>query len=287
MNTDLIKQYDLHCHSTASDGELSPVDLVRHAVASGVQVLALTDHDVTDGYAAAASEAQACGLKFIAGVEISVTWGKHLIHIVGLNIGVDNAELQSGLAGLRQQRITRAAEMAQRLARLGIEDALEGAQAYANGQIISRTHFARFLLQSGQVKNMQDAFDRYLGEGKKAYVPAEWTSLEQALGWITGAGGQAVIAHPSRYKLSATKLRRLIDEFKAAGGAALEVISGRQDVNTTRNMADYASRYELLASVGSDFHGPSQAWSNMGQIPALPKGCQPIWGSWTDEQSRL
>lgn len=282
MNTAVLKQYDLHCHSTASDGELSPTDLVQYAVTSGVQVLALTDHDVTDGYADAAAEAQCHGLQLISGVEISVTWGKHLIHIVGLGIDIADAQLQTGLAELRQQRGQRGDEMAQRLEKLGIDGALEGAQEYANGPILSRTHFARFLLESGHVKTMQQAFDRYLGEGKKAYVASEWTSLDQALIWITEAGGQAVIAHPARYKLSATKLRCLIDEFKSAGGAALEVISGRQDVNTTHNMSDYARRYELLASVGSDYHGPSQRWNRMGQMPSLPKTCVPIWTQWVD-----
>jgi len=282
MQSNRYKRYDLHCHSIASDGELSPTELVAYAHGCGVEVLALTDHDVTDGYIEAAAEARRLGLEFIAGVEISVTWGKHLLHIVGLNFDVENAPLQAGLAELRQRRSGRAEEMDRRLAKLGIADALEGAQAYVHGQIVSRTHFARFLLERGHVKTMQAAFDRYLGERKKAYVPTEWTTLEQALAWITGAGGHAVIAHPARYKLSATKLRLLCDEFKQMGGAALEVISGRQDANITKNMVDYAQRYQLRASIGSDYHGPSQSWSNMGQMPPLPEACRPIWGLWQD-----
>lgn len=282
MEFNRYKKYDLHSHSTASDGELSPAELVRYAHESGVEALALTDHDATHGYAEAAAEAQSLGMEFFSGVEISVSWGKHLLHIVGLNFDVENAALQAGLADLRQQRTGRAEEIARRLSKLGIEGSLEGAQALVHGQILSRTHFARFLLETGQVKTMQDAFDRYLGDGKKAYVSSEWTPLAQAVEWINAAGGHAVVAHPARYKLSATKLRLLFDEFKQLGGAGLEVISGRQDINVTRNMADYAKKYELRASIGSDYHGPSQAWSRMGQTPPLPDGCESIWGLWQD-----
>ncbi len=280
MEFNRYKKYDLHCHSIASDGELTPAELVRYAHGCGVEVLALTDHDVTAGYAEAADEANRLGLEFVSGVEISVSWGKQLLHIVGLNFDVENAALQAGLSGLRHQRTGRAKEMASRLAKLGIDGALVGAQAYVNGQILSRTHFARFLLDNGHVKTMQAAFDRYLGDGKKAYVASEWIPLAQAVEWIHSAGGHAVIAHPARYRLSATKLRWLFDEFKQLGGAGLEVISGRQDINVTKNMADYAKKYELRASIGSDYHGPSQAWSNMGKMPPLPEACEPIWELW-------
>lgn len=281
MNSDTYKKYDLHCHSTASDGELSPTDLVRHAVRQGVEVMALTDHDVTDGLAEAAAEAERLGIGFITGVEISVTWQKHLLHIVGLNFDPANEALQQGLAGLRQMRQGRSEEMARRLAKAGIENALEGAQAYANGKILSRTHFAKFLYQSGRVKSLQGAFDRYLGTGKPAYVACEWCSLEEALGWINGAGGVAVIAHPARYKLSATKLRALIGEFKTLGGQGFEVVSGSQGINENHNMADYARRHGLLASVGSDYHGPSQKWLGMGRTEPLPRDLTPIWQSWS------
>ncbi len=280
MEFNRYKKYDLHCHSLVSDGELSPTELVRYAHGCGVEVLALTDHDATAGCAEAAAEANRLGLVFVSGVEISVTWGKHLLHIVGLNFDVENAALQTGLAGLRHQRTGRAVEIARRLAKLGIDGALDGAQTYVNGQILSRTHFARFLLDNGYVKTMQTAFDRYLGDGKKAYVASEWVSLAEAVAWIRSAGGHAVIAHPARYKLSATKLRRLFDEFKQLGGAGLEVISGRQNINITKNMTDYAKKYELRASIGSDYHGPSQTWSKMGQIPLLPDACEPVWELW-------
>ena len=282
MNSDRYRKYDLHCHSTASDGELSPADLVRQAAQQGVEVMALTDHDVTDGLAEAAAEAQMAGIEFITGVEISVTWQKHLIHIVGLNFDPANEELQAGLAGLRQTRSGRGEEIARRLAKAGIEGALEGAQSYSNGKILSRTHFAQFLYETGRVKSLQGAFDRYLGTGKSAYVSSQWCSLEEAVGWITGAGGVAVIAHPARYKLSATKLRALIEEFKALGGLGFEVISGSQGLHENQNMADYARRYGLLASVGSDYHGPSQSWLGMGRLGPLPQGLEPVWRSWSD-----
>jgi predicted metal-dependent phosphoesterase TrpH len=275
------RQYDLHCHSTASDGELTPSELVRYAVENGVEVLALTDHDVTDGLAEAAEEAQRHNLQLVSGVEISVSWNSCPIHIIGLDFDANDAILQRGLTGLRRQRGERAEEMARRLARAGIGNALEGAEQYANGRILSRTHFAQFLYQSGHVKTLQEAFDRYIGAGKKAYVSCEWISLDQAVRWITAAGGHAVIAHPARYNLSATRLRTLIHEFKEAGGEALEVISGNQDVNVTRNMADYAERFELYASVGSDYHGPGQPWRRIGRLPQLPAKCAPVWQLWT------
>ncbi len=280
--SNLEKKYDLHCHSTASDGELSPEELIRHAASKGVEAIALTDHDVTDGLKEAAATAAELGLEFISGVEISVTWrGKHLIHVVGLNFDSENEVLQQGLAGLRQQRVVRAEKMAERLhKKAGIENALEGAKRYSGGQIMSRTHFAQFLFNDGHVKSLQDAFDRYLGDGKSAYVKSEWAPLEEAIGWIRAAGGVAVIAHPARYKLSATKLRELIADFKAAGGVGLEVVSGSQDKNACRNIAEYAERYEMLASIGSDYHGPSQSWLKMGSIPYLPNNCTPIWSAW-------
>ena len=281
MDQNTRKQYDLHSHSRASDGELTPTELVQHAVNHGVDVLALTDHDVTDGLEEAANEARNKGIQLINGVEISVRWNnKHLIHIVGLNFDPANAELQQGLSGLRQQREIRGEKIAECLAKASINGALEGAKQFANGQILSRTHFARFLLENNFVKSLQGAFDKYLGEGKSAYVSAEWAELEEALGWIKQARGQTVIAHPSRYKLSATKLRALMVDFKALGGDAIEVISGKQDKHSILNMADYAKRYELLASVGSDYHGPSQSWLKMGSIGPLPKQCEPIWSLW-------
>lgn len=274
-------RYDLHNHSTASDGELAPAALVAHAVASGVEVLALTDHDITLGLDEARREAEAAGIGFITGVEISVNWHKYLVHIVGLRFDPAHPELQRGLSGLREMRIERAEEMGRRLEKLGCTGALAGAQAYTHGGVLSRTHFARFLLDQGYVKTLQGAFDRYLGQGKPAYVGSEWATLEQAVSWISLAGGQAVIAHPGRYNMTATKLRTLIEEFKACGGVGIEVVSGSQDSVHTRNMAQLARRHELYASRGTDYHGPSQTWLNMAALPLLPEGCVPIWDMWS------
>ena len=274
-------RYDLHNHSTASDGELAPAALVAYAVASGVEVLALTDHDTTDGLAEARLAAGAAGIGFIDGVEISVNWQKYLVHIVGLRFDPEHSELQHGLARLRQLRVGRGEEMGRRLEKLGLAGALAGAQALANGGVLSRTHFARFLLDQGYVKTLQGAFDRYIGQGKPGYVGSEWATLEQAVAWITAAGGQAVIAHPGRYNMTATRLRSLIEEFKAVGGAAMEVVSGSQDSAHTRQMAELAQRYELFASRGTDYHGPSQTWLKMAALPVLPEGCVPIWSTWS------
>lgn len=278
-----VKVYDLHNHSTASDGELSPPELVRFAASRGVEVLALTDHDVTDGLAAAHEAAGQEGISLINGVEISVTWNKRLVHIVGLAFDPDNASLQNGLAGLRRNREGRAEEISLRLAKAGIEGAYDGARSYAGGSILSRTHFAQFLLAQGRVKSLQDAFNRYLGEGKKAYAPCQWAGLEEAVAWIRGAGGHAVVAHPARYKMTATRLRSLLGEFKECGGAALEVISGSQDPNATRQLADHAERFGLAASIGSDYHGPSQSWLKMGALPPLPSRCTPVWSLWAGD----
>ncbi len=276
------RNYDLHSHSTASDGELAPQALVEHAAANGVEVLALTDHDDTSGLAAARARALELGIGFVAGVEISALWRGRGIHIVGLAFDPGDPALRHGLATLRERRQRRGEEIGRRLEKCGIEGALEGARRYANGEILSRTHFARHLLEQGHVKSLNDAFRRYLGDGKRAHVSCQWATLEEAVGWITGAGGVAVVAHPARYKLTATKLRELLYDFREVGGAAIEVVSGSQDVNQTRALAEHARRFGLLASRGSDYHGPSQPWIGMGRLPPLPEGCDPVWRLWEE-----
>jgi predicted metal-dependent phosphoesterase TrpH len=279
-------RYDLHSHSTASDGTLSPTELVRRAAAQGVDVLALTDHDVTTGLAEAEQAAAATGLSLVAGVEISVSWTHQLLHIVGLGIDPLNDDLQRGLSGLRNFRIWRAEEMGRRLERKGVEGAYAGARALAKGPSIGRTHFARFLVAQGKVKGMQDAFDKYLKRGKPGYVPGQWAALDEAVGWIRAAGGQAVIAHPARYTLSAGRFRDLLSEFKEMGGAGLEVISGSHPHGATEALANHARRYELLASVGSDYHGPGQSYNELGRLPDLPAGCVPVWAEWDLSQGQ-
>ncbi|MBE9533172.1 MAG: PHP domain-containing protein [Proteobacteria bacterium] len=269
--------YDLHSHSTASDGSLSPTELVARAIEHNVDVLALTDHDGTEGVTEARQAAQGSNLRLISGVEISVTWGGTTIHIVGLNIDIENQTLQQGLSGMRHYRIGRAEEIAKRLDKAGIAGALEGARKYASDIMLGRVHFAKFLVEHDYAKDINDVFKRYLVRNKPGYVPGEWASLEDAVNWITSAGGQAVIAHPARYKITATKLRRLIGEFKEAGGIGFEVVSGRQHPEEIKTMAALAEKFELFASRGSDFHSPDNTWIELGRLPELPESCQPIW----------
>lgn len=272
--------YDLHCHSTASDGALSPRDVLTRAKAQGVDVLALTDHDVTDGLREAHQAAQELGVELLPGVEISVTWKGQTIHILGLNIDPENQDLQQGLAKLREYRDLRGAEIAKRLAKHGIEGALAGAKKFASGAILSRTHFAQFLVEAGLAKDLRAVFKHFLVHNKPGFVAGKWASLEQAVGWIRGAGGQSIVAHPARYRLSATKLRQLFSDFKDCGGDALEVVSSSHSHNECNTMARYATQFGLLASQGSDYHGPAHHWVELGKIPPLPAECQPIWSVW-------
>ena len=272
--------YDLHSHSLASDGTLSPAELVASAAASGVDVLALTDHDETGGIAEASSAADAAGLCLIPGVEVSVTWEKQTVHIVGLRIDPESSPLQQGLSRLREFRNWRAEEMGRRLAKHGIEGAYAAASVLARGRIISRTHFAHFLADGGHAKSVREVFKHFLKPRKPGYVPGEWATLEEALDWIHAAGGQAVIAHPARYTMSASKRRKLFGEFVELGGEALEVVSGSHSLGDSHAMAQYARQFGLLASAGSDYHGPENPWIALGRLPPLPKSCQPIWSAW-------
>ena len=272
--------YDLHTHSTASDGSLIPEALVARAIEHNVDVLALTDHDGTEGIIAAQKAAQGSALKLIAGVELSVSWGSRTVHIVGLNIDINNERLQEGLSELREYRVGRAQEIAKRLAKAGIEGALEGAREYASDVMLGRVHFAQFLVKQGLAKDNNDVFKRFLVRNKPGYVPGKWASLEQAMSWINDAGGQAVIAHPARYKMTATKLGRLTTEFKELGGAAIEVISGRQHPEEIKTLARLANKFEMLASCGSDFHTPDNTWVELGRLNTLPDTCTPIWHDW-------
>ncbi len=272
---------DLHAHSTASDGTLTPSQLVAKAAACGLRVLALTDHDTTSGLEEARAAAQGSPLTLIPGIEISVSWNHHTVHIVGLNIDPANAALQQGLARLLAFRAWRAEEIGARLEKkAGIAGAYVGSLAYAKGSMVGRTHFARFLLDHGHVKTLQDAFDRYLKRGRPGYVPGEWAGLAEAVGWIAQSGGQAVIAHPARYPFTATKLRELLGAFKECGGHGLEVVSGSHSRDDYFVMANLARRFGLCASAGSDYHGPENPWLELGVLPTLPEGCVPVWQSW-------
>ena len=271
--------YDLHSHSIASDGSLSPVELVTAAHGAGVDVLALTDHDTLDGLWDAVRTARALGLQLVPGVEISVSWQSQTIHVLGLGVDPGCKTLQAGLAGLREFRQWRAEEIGRRLARAGIGGCYTGARALARGNIVGRTHFAQHLVAAGHARSVREVFRRFLVNNKPGYVSGQWARLETALEWIHAAGGLAVIAHPARYRMTSSKLRRLVDEFRACGGAGIEVVSGSHSRDNITAMASLCSNENMLASCGSDYHGPQNPWIKLGQLPALPAGCKPVWES--------
>jgi hypothetical protein len=273
--------YDLHCHSTASDGVLSPRALVERAASMGVHVLALTDHDELRGLDEARAVADELGIRLVRGVEVSISWGGHTIHIVGLNVDSDDPILAQGLARNRGGRAERARRMAEELARLGIPGALEGAYRFAGNQdLIGRTHFARFLVERGVVKDVKTVFRKFLVKGKPGYVPHQWASLEEALVWIRAAGGQAVVAHPGRYQMGREKMRLLLSEFKHLGGDAIEVVTGSHTPDQVPIYADLAVEFDLMASVGSDFHAPGEGGRELGRLQPLPIRCRPLWSTW-------
>lgn len=271
--------YDLHSHSLASDGTLSPAELVTAAHAGGVDVLALTDHDTTDGLAEAAKCAHPLGLQLVPGVEISVSWQSQTMHVLGLGIDPASADLEAGLSGLREFRDWRAGEIGRRLARAGIPGCYEGARKLARGRIVGRTHFAHHLVATGHARSARDVFKRFLVNNKPGFVTGNWASLEDALSWITRAGGLAVLAHPARYRMSASKLRRFLEEFREVGGVGMEVISGSHTRDNVIAMAALCRNQNMLASCGSDYHGPENPWVKLGQLPELPAGCPPVWES--------
>lgn len=269
--------YDLHAHTTASDGSLSPTALVDHAASCGVQVLAVTDHDVTSGLSEASMAATVQQMRFVPGIEISVTWAHQTIHIVGLHIDPDNADLQRGLEKLHAFRDWRAEEIARRLDKAHIPGSLDAVKRYARGRIISRTHFARFLVEQGYAKDMKQVFKRYLVRNKPGYVPGQWAELDEALDWIHSSGGMAVLAHPARYQLSSQRLRGLLDNFREQGGAGIEVVSGSHSQGDILRFAKLAEYYGFHASRGSDYHGPENAYADPARLAALPQHCRPIW----------
>ena len=276
-----MRRYDLHCHSTRSDGVLTPAEVMRRAAGGGVDVIALTDHDEVAGLDEARVAAREVGLEFIDGCEISVTWEGDTVHVVALGIDPANAALGEGLAKVRAGRDARARKIGEALERAGIHGAFEGALAYVTSErLISRTHFARFLIETGHVRDMKDAFKRYLAAGKPGYVPHAWASLAEAVAWIHGAGGQAVIAHPGRYRLTPTGLRTLTAEFRDLGGDALEVVSPSHAPAEYASFAALARSHGLKGSCGTDFHGPGESRFDFGELPPLPAGVDPVWSDW-------
>jgi hypothetical protein len=268
---------DLHTHSRISDGTLAPAELVALAASRGVKTLALTDHDTVDGLAAA-KEAAGTALRLVNGVEISVTWEHKALHVVGLDVDVTNPALQAGLAHLQTVREERAIEIGRKLEAKGITGAYAGAEALAQGARLTRTHFARFLHQAGHIKEEAQAYRKFLGRGKPAHVSVTWASLEEAINWIHSAGGQAVLAHPFRYGMTRAWLVKTLTAFKQAGGDAMEVVSGRGNPDEFHTALHLAGRFELAASVGSDFHAPTP-YSQPGIKVELPAGVPAVWDS--------
>ena len=269
---------DLHCHSVVSDGTLTPEVLAARAKANGVDLWALTDHDEVGGQQRAAAAAQAQGMAYLTGVEISVTFAHTTVHIVGLGFDASNIPLVQGLERTRGGRGERAREMAEQLAKAGIAGAYEGALHFVgNPELISRTHFARFLVEAGVCRDTNEVFRKYLIEGKPGFVPHRWASLGDAVRWITEAGGVAVIAHPARYRLSANEEFALFSEFKQHGGQAVEVVTGSHSAAEAVSYATMAQEFGLAASRGSDFHSPDESHTDLGTLPPLPAHVQPVW----------
>ena len=278
MTSKKILNADLHCHSVVSDGTLTPEALAERAKTNGVELWSLTDHDEIGGQYRAAAAAKANGMKYLTGTEISVTFAGETVHIVGLGFDADDAAMQQGLHATRGGRGQRAMEMSASLAQVGIQGAYEGALKFVgNPELISRTHFARFLVESGVCKETSEVFRKYLTEGKPGYVPHRWASLHDAVAWITSAKGVAVIAHPARYKFSPTEEYALFTEFKAHGGQAVEVITGSHSTQEYLKYAETAREFGLAASRGSDFHSPDEGHTDLGILPFLPDDLTPVW----------
>jgi predicted metal-dependent phosphoesterase TrpH len=273
-----ILNADLHCHSVVSDGTLTPEQLAARAAANGVELWSLTDHDEIGGQHRAAAAAQAHGMRYLTGTEISVTFAAETVHIVGLGFDPGSATLRQGLSETRGGRRERAMEMAGQLAAVGIPGTYEGALKYVgNPELISRTHFARFLVEAGVCRDTSEVFRKYLTEGKPGFVAHRWASLKAAVQWITGAGGMAVIAHPARYRFTANEEFALFSEFKTHGGCGVEVVTGSHTAAEYGRYADTAREFGLSASRGSDFHSPGESHTDLGQLPGLPGGLTPVW----------
>jgi len=277
-----MSKIDLHSHSTISDGTYTPTELVRYASAQGVEVMALTDHDDVGGLAEARLVAEEQGICLINGVEISVSWNGRTIHVVGLRIDPTHGDLLAGLEAIRAGRLTRAEAIAAELDKAGVPGSLAGAREYALERVISRTHFARFLVAHGHAKDVKAVFKKYLVKGKPGHVSHRWADMSEAIAWIKDSGGVAVLAHPGRYDIGKNTLHALFTAFKEAGGEAVEVVSGSHTPDQYRLFADFARQYDLLASAGSDYHGPSHNYFDMGKLPPLPAGCVPVWQDWPE-----
>jgi 3',5'-nucleoside bisphosphate phosphatase len=273
-----ILNADLHCHSIVSDGTLTPEDLAARAAANGVELWSLTDHDEIGGQEQAAAAARAHGMKYLTGTEISVSFAGQTVHIVGLGFDADDAALHRGLAATRGGRGERAREISRQLDLAGIPGAYEGALKFVgNPELVSRTHFARFLVERGVCKDTSEVFRRFLTEGKPGFVAHRWAALGDAVRWITQAGGIAVIAHPARYRFTPTEEYALFVEFKAHGGRGVEVVTGSHTAAEYVEYAQMAREFDLAASRGSDFHSPDESHTDLGRLPCLPGDLTSVW----------
>jgi len=268
---------DLHTHSTASDGTLSPTELVCQAAAAGVRALALTDHDSVAGIAEAQRAAKQANICLVPGIELSVMWSKRTLHLVGLNLDVNNQKLRDALQQALEFRRWRAEEIARKLEIVGVKDALTGAQMMAGSDLIGRSHFARYLVEQGFAKDFRQVFKRFMVKGKPGHVGGEWMQLEAGIDLLHQAGGVAVLAHPARYNLSRTKLRGLFKELKSLGADGIEVVSGSHSKDENHTMAQHALDFDFPASQGSDYHGPEKPWVQLGRMPPMHYRCTPIW----------
>lgn len=276
--------YDLHSHTTASDGVLTPDELIKRARHRGVNVLAVTDHDTTSGLSDAQKSATSHGITLVHGIELSVTWQKNHVHIVGLNINASSDRLKTRLVAVQKIRQERAQEMSQRLEKVGINNALAGAREFSLNNNITRTHFARYIVSIGRARTMSEVFKRYLVPGKPGYVSVDWIPLDEAVELIQSVGGCAVVAHPARYKMTNTKMKKLLAVFADVGGAGIEVINSGSTREIIENNISLANQFGLAASIGSDFHSPDNKFVDLGRFPPLPDNVTPIWEGWDDNK---
>lgn len=279
--------FDLHCHSDQSDGILSPEALVSRAKAQNVSVLALTDHDTVAGIARAKRQAALEGIDLISGIEFSSQWMGRGIHIVGLNVDVDSEVLREAVASQERMREQRAQQIALKLEAMGVESPLAGARKAAPEGVIGRPHFAAYLVEAGYSKNMQAAFKKYLGAGKPGDVKQMWPEMAEVVQWVVKSGGVAVIAHPKKYNMTRTKLCQLVEDFVEAGGQGIELVSGRQTDEATRDLVRIAQKYELLGSCGSDFHAPGGEWQELGRFSPMPDIIAPVWQHFEPQSAKL
>jgi predicted metal-dependent phosphoesterase TrpH len=277
--------YDLHCHSTCSDGALTPAEVVTKAHAQGVECLAITDHDTMEAYSLAKPIAEELDIDLISGVEFSCQWRGRSIHVVGLGVDVNSNTMIDAQKVMNERRLDRAHQIAERLTKLGVNNSFSAAVANAAGGQIGRPHFAKYLVDAGFVKNLNQAFKRYLGAGKPGDVKQQWPEFDEVVAWIRQSGGTAVIAHPLKYKLTRTKLREMCAYFQSCGGQGIEVISGgHQPSSETKDMCDIANRFGFYGSIGSDFHREGLAWQELGCLGTPKLYCEPIWSLWDSKK---